>query len=44
MLPKKIQLKMDPPVFRDLPNVFCLADDILVVGYDSHGKDHDETS
>ena len=30
-------------IFKDLPNVFGIADDILVVGYDSNGKDHDET-
>ena len=30
-------------LFQDLPDVFSTADDILVVGYDSNGKDHDET-
>ena len=30
-------------IFKDLPNVFGIADDILVNGYDSDGKDHDET-
>ena len=29
-------------LFKDLPNVFGTADDILVVGYDDDGKDHDE--
>ena len=28
---------------KDLCNVFGIVDDILVVGYDSDGKDHDET-
>ena len=30
-------------IFKDLPNVFGIVDDILVVGYNSDGKDHDET-
>ena len=29
-------------IFKHLPNVFGIADDILVVGYDSDDKDHDE--
>ena len=29
-------------IFKYLPNVFGIADDILVVGYDIDGKDHDE--
>ena len=37
------QCKIDE-VFKDLPNVFCIAGDILVGGYDSDGKDHDKTS
>ena len=28
--------------FKDLPNVFGIADDILIVGYDSDGKDHNK--
>ena len=28
---------------NDLPNVFGIADDILVVGYDVDGIDHDDT-
>ena len=36
------QWKIDE-IFKDLPNVFGIADDILVVGYDSDGKDHDDT-
>ena len=28
-------------IFKDLPNVFGITDDILVVGYDADGKDHD---
>ena len=34
--------KMDE-IFKDLPNVFVITDDILVVGYDRDGKDHDGT-
>ena len=33
------QLKIDE-IFKDLLNVFGIADDILVIGYDSDGKDH----
>ena len=29
-------------MFKNSPNVFGIADDILVVGYDTDGKDHDE--
>ena len=29
-------------IFNDMPNVFGIADVILVVGYDTDGKDHDE--
>ena len=36
------QRKMDE-IFKDLPNVFGIADDILVLGYDVDGKDHDHT-
>ena len=36
------QRKIDK-ISKDLPNVFNIADDILVEGYDSHGKDHDGT-
>ena len=36
------QYKIDG-IFKDLPNVFDIVDDILVEGYDSDGKDHDET-
>ena len=35
------QCKFDE-IFKDLPNVFVIPD-ILVVGYDSDGKDFDET-
>ena len=27
-------------ILKDLPNIFGIADDILVVGFDSDGKDH----
>ena len=36
------QRKIDK-IFKDLPVVFGIGDDILVVGYDRDGKDHDET-
>ena len=29
-------------IFKDLPNEFVIADEILVVGYDVDGKDHDD--
>ena len=32
----------NPKIFKDLPSVFGIADDVLVVGCDSNGKDHDE--
>ena len=30
-------------IFKELSNVFSIADDILIVGYEADGKDHDET-
>ena len=30
-------------MFEDLPNVFGIADNILVVGYDVDGENHDDT-
>ena len=30
-------------IFRDMPNVFGITNDILVVGYEDNGRDHDET-
>ena len=30
-------------IFKDLPYVFGIIDDILVVGYGRDGKDHDDT-
>ena len=36
------QRKIDV-IFKDLPDMIGIADDILVVGYDSDGKDHDNT-
>ena len=30
-------------IFNDMPNVFSITDDILVVGYENDGRDHDET-
>ena len=35
------QRKIDD-IFNDMPNVFGIADDILVIGYDKDGADHDE--
>ena len=35
------QCKIDE-IFNDMPNVIGIADDILVIGYDNDGKDHDE--
>ena len=35
------QHKIDE-IFSDMPNVFGIADDILVMGYDGNGADHDE--
>ena len=28
-------------IFSDMPNVFGIMDDILVIGYDEDGVDHD---
>ena len=30
-------------IFKELPNAFSIADDILIVGYDDIGADHDIT-
>ena len=35
------QWKIDE-IFNDMPNVFGIADNILVIGYDKDGADHDE--
>ena len=29
--------------FSDMHNIFGMADDILVIGYDENGADHDAT-
>ena len=29
-------------IFNDMPNVFGIADDILVIGYDEDGTEHDQ--
>ena len=34
------QCKMDK-IFSDMHNVFGIADDILVIGHDENGADHD---
>ena len=36
------QWKIDE-IFKELPNVFSIADDILAVWYNSNGRDHDKT-
>ena len=36
-----LQRKLDD-IFKDLPNVFGIADNILVVGYDRDAKDHND--
>ena len=36
------QRKIDE-IFKDLPNIFGIADDILVAGYESDSIDHDKT-
>ena len=36
------QRKIDE-IFKELPNVFATDDDILVVGYEADGTDHDKT-
>ena len=35
------QHKIDK-IFNDMPNVFGIADDIMVIGYDKDGTDHDK--
>ena len=35
------QHKIDE-LFNDMPNVFGIADDILVIGYDKNREDHDK--
>ena len=35
------QCKFDK-IFNDMPNVFGIADNILVIGYDKDGVDHDK--
>ena len=36
------QQKIDE-ISKDVPNVFGIADDILIVGYNADGRDHDKT-
>ena len=36
------QRKIDE-TFKELSNIFGITDDILVVGYEDDGKDHDQT-
>ena len=38
MFQKKIDV-----LFSGIANVFCIADDILVAGFDEWNKDHDES-
>ena len=35
------QCKIDE-IFNEMPNVFGISDDILVIGYDKDGTDHDK--
>ena len=37
------QKKIDK-ILKELPNVFGIADDILAVGYNDNGRDHDNTT
>ena len=30
-------------IYKDLPNVFIIGDNILIVGYDVNGRDYDKT-
>ena len=34
------QCKIDE-IFSDMPNIFGIVDDILVIGYNENGADHD---
>ena len=36
------QRKIDK-IFKGLPNIFGIADDIFIIGYDDDSKDHDRT-
>ena len=36
------QCKIDK-IFKDIPHVFGIADDIVIVGYDKNCHDHDKT-
>ena len=36
-----LQCKIDK-IFNDMPNVFGIADDILIIGYEKDGADHDK--
>ena len=35
--------KKTDQLFNGVPNVFGIADDILISGFDELGRDHDET-
>ena len=30
-------------IFKDIPNAFGIADDVIVAGYETDGRDHDKT-
>ena len=34
-----ISIKKNGEIFKDMPYVFSIADDILIVGYDADGRD-----
>ena len=36
------QPKIDE-MFNDIPNAFGIGDDILIIGYDNDGTEHNET-
>ena len=37
-----ITVKIDE-IFKEMPNLFDIEDDILIVVYDADGRDHDKT-
>ena len=30
-------------IFKDMPNIFSIVNDILIAGYEADVRDHDET-
>ena len=35
--------KKTDEILSGMPSIFCIADDILIAGFDKQGKDHDAT-